>query len=127
MGPLWINWPSIQPTATGTTADDDIRSILSSEYSDQGAWARHYSVVRMTLGTFFLTGSIGVIYKKWDDSFDFWTAALAGIILAVGIVLFLRFTQLTFREMNHQIRIVNSYWAAHVTPHPPLVPTRARF
>jgi hypothetical protein len=127
MEPLWINWPDIQPIPAATTEADDIKSILGSEYSDQGAWARHYSVVRMTLGTFFLTGSIGVIYKKWDDPFDIWTAALAGIILAVGILLFLRFTQLTFREMNHQIRIVNSYRSALVKPKPPLVAERARF
>jgi hypothetical protein len=121
MKKLWITWPASQATPTTTTETDDIKSILSSEYSDQGSWARHYSTVRMTLGTFFLTGSIGVIYKKWDDPFDRWTAALAGIILAVGVILFLRFTFMTFREMNHQIRIVNSYRAALINKDPPLV------
>jgi len=114
---LWNDWPGPTATATSTTTkEDDLKQVLVSEYSDQGSWARHYSTVRMTLGTFFLTGSIGVIYKKWDDQYDPSTVILGGTILAIGIALFLRFTWLTFRRMNDQRGIVNSYRAALKEP-----------
>jgi hypothetical protein len=101
---LWIAWPV-------STEGVDTRSVLAAEYSDHGAWARHYSTVRMTIGTFFLTAATGIIYLRWDDP-EPGTAILAGIVFATGALVFLRFTWLTFKEMNRQRKIVASYRTA---------------
>jgi hypothetical protein len=101
---LWTSWPT-DPNG------EDTRNVLAEEYKDHGAWARHYSTVRMTLGTFFLGAAIGIIYLRWDKP-ESRTAGLAGIILGIGILLFLRFSWLTFNEMNQQRKIVEAYRTA---------------
>jgi hypothetical protein len=65
----------------------------------------------MTIGTFFLTAATGIIYLRWDDP-EPATAALAGIVFATGALVFLRFTWLTFKEMNRQRKIVAAYRTA---------------
>ena len=98
---LWIAWPK-------GSDGEETRSVLVEEYRDHGAWARHYSTVRMTIGTFFLSAATGIIYLRWDKP-EYRTAVLAAIILGIGVVLFLRFSWLTFKEMNSQRRIVSAY------------------
>ena len=101
---LWTAW------TTGTEGEE-IRNVLTEEYRDHGAWARHYSTVRMTLGTFFLSAATGVIYLRWDKP-ECGTAILAVMILLIGVILYLRFSWLTFTEMNRQRQIVAAYRTA---------------
>src|SRR5437016_1985954 len=100
---LWTEWPA------GGNVVGDVTKVLSDEYQDHEEWARHYSVVRMTLGTFALTGAIGIVYQSWDKPADLWTALLGGLTLLAGMVLFAYFTSLTIKEMRHQRRIVVAY------------------
>jgi hypothetical protein len=101
---LWTGWPV-------DAAGADTRNVLADEYKEHGAWARHYSSVRMTLGTFFLSAATGVIYLRWDKP-ELRTAVLAAVILFIGVILFLGFSWLTFRAMNRQRRIVAAYRTA---------------
>lgn len=108
----WPKWPDPNRNTTAaavTTQDDDTKRVLLGEYSEHGAWARHYSTVRMTLGTFFLTASIGIIYQRWDKSFDWRTVGLAAFALMIGIALFLFFSWQTYKSMNHQLAIALDY------------------
>jgi hypothetical protein len=100
---LWSAWPK---STNGN--DEEIRKLLAAEYADHGAWARHYSTVRMTIGTFFVTAATGILYLRWDNP-EPSTALLAALVLGVGAIVFLRFTWLTFKEMNNQRSIVASY------------------
>jgi hypothetical protein len=107
----WPKWPAPGETtlaSSATTQDDDTKRALLAEYGEHGAWARHFSGVRMTLGTFFLTASIGIMYQRWDN-FDPKTATLAGMALIIGIVLFVYFSWLTFKYVNRQRAIAEDY------------------
>jgi hypothetical protein len=78
----------------------------------------------MTLGTFFLTASVGIIYQRWDK-FDCRTAWLAGCTLAIGIALFLLFSWLTYKYVNRQRAIALDYQttlSAHARKGPSPIP-----
>ncbi|MGA2038814.1 MAG: hypothetical protein ABSH42_06010 [Bryobacteraceae bacterium] len=106
---MFLAWPVPQPDSTkANTKEADTRSVLLQEYADHGNWARHYSAVRMTLGTFFLTAATGMITLRWDKPQPA-VAVAAGAILSIGVLLFLVFSRLTFDEMNKQRTIVDSY------------------
>jgi len=101
---LWINWKPKDPTKT----EASIEAILSDEYKDAGYWARHYSGVRLTLGTFFLTAATAIISQRLDKP-DWRYAIVAAVIAFMGLLLFCLFSSLTFKEMNRQRDIINSY------------------
>ncbi len=102
-GKPWIDWKS-----KDESADKSIEALLSDEYKDAGYWARHYSTVRLTLGTFFLTAATAVITQRLDQP-DWRVAILASSLALFGVVLFCIFSRLTYNEMNRQLKIVNSY------------------
>ena len=104
-----LEWPDPQPDpAKANTKDADTRTVLLQEYGDHGQWARHYSAVRMTLGTFFLTAATGMITLRWDtpQAAVAWTA---GVVLVIGAALFMFFSNLTFYHMNKQFDIMDKY------------------
>jgi hypothetical protein len=104
-----LAWPDPQPDSTkANTKEADIRTVLLQEYGDHGQWARHYSTVRMTLGTFFITAATGVITLRWDTP-QIAIAVTAGVIFGIGLLLFMIFSAFTFKEMNAQFEIVDSY------------------
>jgi len=106
---MFLAWPVPQPDPTrANTKEADTRSVLLQEYSDHGNWARHYSAVRMTLGTFFLTAATGMITLRWDKPQPA-VAVVAGAVLGIGVFLFMVFSGLTFDEMNKQRAVVDSY------------------
>ena len=110
-----LAWPDSQPDPTKPNSKDaDIRSTMLQEYSDHGNWGRHYSSVRMTLGTFFLTAATGMITLRWDKP-ELAVGVIAGAILLVGVAIFSVFSFLTFREMNSQFDIADSYRAKLIT------------
>ncbi len=98
---LWIPWNKADD-------DKDTSTILIEEYRDAGNWARHYSTVRMTLATFFLTVGVGIITARWDK--PQWATALVALsIVCLGVCLYVAFSYLTFQEMNKQLAIVDGY------------------
>jgi hypothetical protein len=104
-----LKWPAPQPDATkANTGDADIRTVLVQEYGDHGQWARHYSTVRMTVGTFFITAATGFISLRWDTP-QGGIALISAVIFGMGVILFLIFSALTFDEMNKQREIVDTY------------------
>lgn len=124
-----LTWPEPKPSPipppgappTSTQKDADIRSVLLQAYSDRGEWARHYSAVRMTLGTFFITAAAGVLTLRWDMP-QWAIAAAAGGVFLVGVILFMVFSHFTFDEMNGQLDIVDSYHKALGAP--PIDPSK---
>lgn len=101
---MHLQWPDTPEDKKGT----DIRAVLLQEYADHGSWARHYSTVRMTVGTFFVTAAIGLVTLRWDNP-EWAIAGAAFVVFLIGFVLFGMFTSLTFERMNSQFEIVNSY------------------
>ena len=78
------SWCSVIVTASG-----DAAANTRARFSDYGAWATHYSMVRMTITTFFVGISWGIVSFKWNDYADElrWAAkvvwGLAGIFLLI--------------------------------------------
>jgi hypothetical protein len=93
---LWISWN--QASA----------SVLAEEYKDAGYWGRHYSTVRMTVGTFFLGVALTILYHQWEKP-QLFTAFLVLALAAVGAVLFAIFSYLTFTKMNKQMMIADAF------------------
>ena len=106
-----LAWPEPQPDpAKANTKEADTRSVLLQEYGDHGNWARHYSTVRVTLGTFFVTAATGMITLHWDSPQPA-VAVTAALVLLIGVVLFMVFSYYTFDHMTEQLQIVDSYMA----------------
>jgi hypothetical protein len=104
-----LDWPVPQPDPSkANTKDADVRTVLLQEYGDHGHWARHYSTVRMTLGTFFITAATGMITFRWDTPQEV-IAVTAGAIFGIGVILFMIFSFFTFKEMNSQFDIADLY------------------
>jgi hypothetical protein len=101
---LWAEWVAKGQEETVTAA------ALLDEYKDAGYWGRHYSTVRLTLGTFFLTAAGGMVYHQWDHP-NALTAVGAIGIAVIGFTLFVIFSFLTFHEMNRQLEIASIYRA----------------
>jgi hypothetical protein len=78
------SWCSVIVTASG-----DAAANTRARFSDYGAWATHYSMVRMTITTFFVGISWGIVSLKWNDYADELRSAakvvwgLAGIFLLI--------------------------------------------
>jgi hypothetical protein len=90
------SWCGVIATVSGEAAAN-----TKARFSDFGAWATHYSIVRMTISTFFVGISWGIVSLKWGEySPDLSRAALlvwslAGVFLAV-------FTALQARAVARQ-------------------------
>ena len=80
----------------------DQQAILA-EYKDHGDWARHYSTVRMTVGTFFVTASTALIYARWGNPSSSLIAITASLF-GIGVLVFGYFTYLTFDRMKAQLK-----------------------
>jgi hypothetical protein len=62
-----LAWPAPEPAPEkATTKEAETRTVLLQEYGDHGNWARHYSTIRLTLGTFFITAATGMITVRLD-------------------------------------------------------------
>jgi hypothetical protein len=89
----------------------ETEATLIEYYKERGQWARHYSAVRLTLGTFFVTLSFGILQFRWDTP-----ELKVGVVLltcAFGVFLFILFSKYTFDEMKGQMEIVNSFREAN--------------
>jgi hypothetical protein len=93
---------------------DQNRTELLEFYKSFGEWARHYSTVRMTVGTFFVTLSFTILHLRWDKP-DLFMAASALAAFVVGLSVFVYFSNATFKRMNDQIRIFDSFLRQYTT------------
>ena len=72
-----------------------------TRFADAGNWALHYSTVRMTIATFFVGISWGIISLKWSSYSEPLRNAAIGVWTLAGAFLIL-FTALTHRAANRQ-------------------------
>ncbi|MGB7762504.1 MAG: hypothetical protein WBL61_21900 [Bryobacteraceae bacterium] len=108
---MQLAWPDSEAAPEKpTTKEAETRTVLLQEYGDHGNWARHYSTVRVTLGTFFVTAATGMITLRWDSP-QMAIAVTAGVVLLIGVILFMVFSYFTFEHMTEQLKIVDSYTA----------------
>jgi uncharacterized integral membrane protein len=81
-----------------------------TRFQEYGNWARHYSTVRMTVTTFLVSLSVGILSFKWDPNdgppADLFIN-LSGGVWIVALCLFLIFTHHTYRQMAHARRLRN--------------------
>ena len=103
------------PNASTIPWDRSTARVLTEYYGDHGQWARHYSTVRMTLGTFFVTASFGLLQLRWEKP-ETNVAIVAALICLFGIIVFLLFSRASFNSMNEQLRIVNAHRTASGLP-----------
>lgn len=102
----WPFWPD--PGTDDANKARDLRTVLSDEYKDAGYWGRHYSTVRMTVGTFFVSATTAAVYLRWDHA-SVPLAILAVVSAVLGLAVYSLFTAWTFAEMNRQRAIANAY------------------
>ena len=92
----------------------DFNQNARTQFSDKGAWAMHFSTVRMTIATFLIGISWGVISLKWDD----YTPALgvAAIVVWVMAGIFLGiFTNSTCKASEQQKHIKDLFLTAAIS------------
>jgi hypothetical protein len=80
----------------------DLAQNCRTRYQENGSWARHYSTVRMTVATFLVPVSIGILAFNWKPPLHppISFVALSGVLWSIAVVLFLTFTRLTYGEME---------------------------
>ena len=88
--------------------NDATKGMITEQYRELGNWARHYSVVRMTIGTFFVTTSFALVNFRWERP-DPLLAVFIFLFFATGCAIFLWFSHLTFARMRKQIELLNIY------------------
>ncbi len=77
-----------------------------AHYKDLGDWARHYSTVRMTVGTLFVVLAFAVVLLQWQHP-TFGLLVVAAAMALFGVIVFGIFTALTFDRLNNQIAMIN--------------------
>jgi Domain of unknown function (DUF1772) len=77
-----------------------------AHYKDLGEWARHYSIVRMTVGMLFVVLAFGVVLFQWQHP-TFGLLVVAAAMALFGAIVFGVFTALTFDRLNNQIAMIN--------------------
>jgi hypothetical protein len=83
---------------------ENCNDLHIAHYNDHGNWARHYSVVRMTVGTFFVTSSFTILGLQWNHP-DRGLALLIYLYFLTGACIFLFFTRLTFKKFEDQRKL----------------------
>jgi hypothetical protein len=93
--------------------NDETKQMIVEQYKEFGQWARHYSVVRMTVGTFIVTTCFAIMNYRWDSP-DISLAAFVLLFFLMGCAIFLMFSHLTFKRMREQIEQLNIYRRAEL-------------
>lgn len=97
---------SLKSLVTGGTTEHILNR--RSRFTEHGNWARHYSTVRMTVTTFLVSLSIGILSFKWEPAKgrpDLKFIDLAAGVWVAALFLFLIFTHYTYREMANARRL----------------------
>jgi hypothetical protein len=82
--------------------DKDYKENRRVRFQDSGDWGRHYSTVRMTVTTFLVGLSLGIISFKWENLKLPPAAMFVGLSTLIwisAVALFIAFTWLTYHEM----------------------------
>lgn len=124
-----INPPVPIPPVTQTMIDDlrneinftlievdlyDPNSVLRDNrkllYTEAGNWARHFSTVRMTVLTFAITTSVGIMAWRWQEVFAecgsdnlSLISVPVSILWGSGTAVFWAFTYYTFSQIGRQM------------------------
>ena len=74
----------------GSFTSNEALQNTRARFSDAGAWAVHYSTVRMGLSTFFITAAWGLVTLKWTEYSAplWWTAWGVWALAAIFLLLF---------------------------------------
>ena len=73
-------------------------------YHDAGDWARHYSIVRLTVGTFLVTTCVAILVLKPERmETDANLGNAVALLWLIGLFVFYTFTFLTYKERNRQL------------------------
>ena len=123
-----INWSKVYKQ-TSTVINPSGATVVTQGTEDQcmefyksfGEWARHYSAVRMTVGTFFITVAFTILHLRWDKP-DLLLAWSAFGVCLIGFLAFVYFSYVTFKRMSDQMRVVNAFLEANGE-----TPTRASY
>ncbi|MGI9087482.1 MAG: hypothetical protein ACR2HH_07060 [Chthoniobacterales bacterium] len=112
---LWKSIADLETKVDGLAHDPDTFKGLGqaellqncrTRYQENGNWARHYSTVRMTVTTFLIPVSLGVLAFKWTPPthppINF--LALSDVVWMAAVFLFVLFTRLTYEEMERARR-----------------------
>ena len=73
-------------------------------YQEAGQWARHYSTVRMTVGTFVITVCATILALKGRGGQADQIAVAVTLLWLAGQAIFFIFTAQTFDRLNSQLR-----------------------
>lgn len=95
-------WRQVILGAAGSEFASNARAL----YSDAGSWANHFSVVRMTVSTFFITAAWGLVSVKWQEFSQPLAIAASCIWLLAGFFLCF-FTDATYWRSREQKRWKN--------------------
>jgi hypothetical protein len=75
----------------------------STRFQNQGAWAIHYSTVRMAVATLTVTSCVTIMALKWDAAKSPLVKITIGLAV-MGCVVFMTFTYHTLKLLNKQLR-----------------------
>lgn len=80
---------------------EQVDQNVLARFQDNGAWAVHYSTVRMTVSTFTIATCLGIMAFKWSapEPVLFWSAVG---FWSAGITIFYSFSYLTMKMMRKQ-------------------------
>jgi hypothetical protein len=90
---------------TGGNGNPDVPDRIppSAEYADLGQWARHYSIVRMTLGTFWLGFPLLVLQQQWSTP----DSLMLVVVLSMTVFGFCLFALFTAKAVQFSVRQLN--------------------
>ncbi len=96
------HWRFVVISLTAGTAVDNART----RFTDAGAWAMHFSVIRMTVSTFFIATAWGVVSLRWDD-FSFSLAIAALSVWCLGGYFLFTFSKAEIEKCEKQKKFQN--------------------
>lgn len=99
---FWNLWkkvtvaPAVDAAANAQRAED-----FRMRYVDAGEWARHFSVVRMTVSTFLIGLAAGIVSFKWDQG-EVIFLYMSLVVWIAAVVIFWVFSELEHEAVQRQ-------------------------
>jgi len=86
------------------STDETTREFVRTRYNETGNWSRHYSSVRATIATFFMTANVALLGALWKSPSTRIAFFLTTFFL-LGMVLYVVFSRKTSAAMSEQKRL----------------------